>query len=98
MATMIFKDKREANYKLVSGVDSITVSVDFQPNFIQAVLLGVQTKPADPATGGDSVVLTSVTATATGYDVVFDYNCGQQRTVKWVVAKLPVDPEQTISF
>jgi len=98
MANMIFKDKREANYKLVSGVDSITVSVEFQPNFIQASLLGVQTKAADQATGADKVVLTSVTATASGYDVVFDYNCGETRTLKWVVAKLPVDPEQTISF
>jgi len=89
-----FLSKRESEYKQVSGVGSFTVSVSFVPNFIDVVFSDLQKKI-------DSVpdtITWDLTATASGYDLVVNYNTGMKRTIKVVVAKLPVNPEQSISF
>lgn len=93
MSKLEFKSHRKSVYESVSGVGSFTVSIDYTPNF-QEVSFKELPKSADSA---DSLSW-DLTATATGYDLVVSYSTSSKRSVKVVLAKLPVNPEQTISF
>jgi non-canonical (house-cleaning) NTP pyrophosphatase len=94
---LVFHDKRESKYEAVAGVGTITVTVDFMPNFIEVVFSDVQTsKTTQPMV--DEVSLGAVTKLGPSqYQVDFDYNVGK-RKIKWIVARLPVNPEATINF
>jgi len=92
MSKLEFKSHRKSEYKIVSGVGSFTLSVDFTPNFQEAIFQDLpKSKVADTLTW-------DLVATASGYDLTVNYNVGAKRTVKVVLAKLPVNPEQTINF
>jgi hypothetical protein len=92
--TITFHTTRTVDYHNVNGVGSFTVDVAYVPNFISADFHDVQTlKSATP----DSVVWDLAT-TLTGYQLTVNYNTGAHRKIKTILAKLPKDPEQTISF
>jgi hypothetical protein len=80
--------------KIPAGVGQFTVSVAFVPNFISVTFHDV--KILYPA--HEDYLDWDLANTATGYDLTVYYTATTARTVKYVIAKLPVDPEQTISF
>lgn len=94
MASQVFKSKRTTGHKTVNGVGSFTVDIDFEPNFLEVTFGDIKHKKTTP---NDSRTWDLAT-TPTGYQLTINYNCGEERTLRWVIAKLPVNPEQTISF
>lgn len=89
-----FHNLRKADYHSVNGVGTFTVDIDFVPNFITADFHDVQTFRGAVS---DSVTWDLAT-TLTGYQLTVNYNTGATRKIKTILAKLPKDPEQTISF
>ena len=95
--TVRFKRRRETGVRKVNtGANTFTVSVDFVPNFIDVKFYDRAKKPTNPALGADRVNWTA-TVTATGYDFDFSYNVNEPREIRWVIARLPVDPEHSIN-
>jgi hypothetical protein len=90
-----FSSKRVADIvKIPAGIGDYTVSIDFVPNFITVDFHDV--KLGYPA--HEDFIDWELTTTATGYDLTVYYTATTARKIKHVLAKLPVDPEQTISF
>ena len=88
-----FTKKRIAKQeKVIAGVGTIVVPIPFVPNFIQVDYADMKHN-AQPDT-----LEWSLTVAAYGYDLTIDYSCNEERNIRYVVAKLPKDPEQTISF
>jgi hypothetical protein len=80
--------------KIQAGVGQFTVSVAFVPNFISVTFHDVKIQYPEH----EDFIDWDLTTTATGYDLTVYYTVTTARTIKHVIAKLPVDPEQTISF
>lgn len=91
MGQLNFLTNRDSGYKSVSGAGSYVISVAFAPNFLDVAFADGQVHASDS-------VYCEMAKTATGYDVTVTYSTHTKRKIKAVVAKLPVDPEQTINF
>lgn len=94
--TVSYISNRIVGFEDVNGVGSFEVAVNFVPNFQVVEFYDIaKTNPSPP----DSYSW-DYTATATGYTFTVNYNTAGVRTLKYVVAILAVDPEQTqtISF
>jgi hypothetical protein len=88
-----FTTKRISDsFKVLPGVGTKVIPVQFVPDFIRVEFQDIKHKP-DPDT-----VTWDLAVAAYGYDLTINYTCHEERVVHYVVAKLAVDPEQTIAF
>lgn len=95
MATRTFKKKRLSNSIVVpAGASSVTIPVTFIPDFVRV-------KFQDIATTTTSTLNHAFNATGdpqSPYELMISWSTREARTIKYVVAELPTDSEQTIAF
>lgn len=90
----VFKHKRvSARVKVLPGTGTFTVDVPFVPDYIRVDYSDIQHHA-----GADTIEWNLGLVTSGQYTLTVAYACGEERMIHYVVAKLPVDPEQTISF
>ena len=96
MATkQFFHSKRVSSItKVATGTGSYTVDVPFVPNFIDVVFHDQQhVATVDTLSWG----MVAHVIPGSGYTLTVTYDVHEPREIRHVVAKLPVDPEQTIA-
>ena len=91
-----FTSKRISDYqKVLPGSGSLMIAVPFVPNYVRAEFSDV----AHSETNSTDTVTWDLTLSAPGqYSLSLSYTAATTRMLHYVVAKLPVDPEETISF
>jgi hypothetical protein len=95
MASQRFYSKRIANITSVpAGFGDYTINIPFIPNFVDVTFYGVKTKMRE----AEDFIDWELDVAPNGYDLTIYYTTTTARKVRHVVARLPIDPEQTISF
>lgn len=92
MPTQRFTKKRVTGITHVAeGIGSYTVDILFVPNFIDVTFFDIKHKPTKDEAGFALAVIPG------GYQLTINYHVHEPRSIRHVVAYLPVDPEMTIS-
>lgn len=94
MSTKVFRNnlRERGATDLIQGPGSFDVDVDFQPNFIEVQY------SSGPHSETDTLEWTLAIPVPGTWRLTVNYSCKAHRKISHVIAKLPVNPEQTISF
>ena len=91
--TKTFKTKRITGvHHDAIGAGTFTVPVNFVPDFVKIEFLGGKASKKDDFQWELAMVTPST------FTLTVHYLCEFPRHIRYVVAKLPVDPEATIAF